>query len=575
MGRMLDALRRIESRHAASRGPGGQPATTEEEAVHADSSEVLSAASPPTDEAATRKAERFTEDNHKTPPPATFAAETASDANGPPIAAASSSSDTTTPRPAASAAVDNRQAVSRLLEAPEPTTPACWVSPREVGGSEAMRDLERSFEAFEAFEQAVDALARELRPSPHDCGRDRHAGNAPVRVSDADDGPHVHWVVVPDAPPPAATSVDHDDLVARPAMSLYWSEYIESPQAAVVPRAMRPPSSSNAADSEQPFALTVDFHTAVAPEPPEQAPSATDAADDVRTGTLRDNDGEQAFNRQGAHAKGDRAKGTDAVADRTAVDKPSAQPPIRRYVAQDAQKHRATVVDDEPAAPVTIRFPESVQSDTTTRRATSKLRDIKRLDLYKRLCDHLSQTFDPAGWQTIGWTGATDDDGKTTVVEALCRLWASQQRGEVLAVDAHPKAWGLARRLGYEEGNGLTDVLWGRVRWQKAIGRSLLDGLYVLPPGAGKFPAEADIEACWPDLLTQWRREFRYVVVNIGHDAAIPQVALGRYCDGLFFVVRPRQTPRNEAILCVNRLRKAAARWVATLVVDTALAETG
>ena len=246
---------------------------------------------------------------------------------------------------------------------------------------------------------------------------------------------------------------------------------------------------------------------------------------------------------------------------------------------QPSDPNTAAQPDRLPASrqPMTIRFPVPASPASLPVRArplagsTHELRPLPNFSAYAALRDRMTAMLDPADWRCVGFSGASERAGKSTLVESLSRLWASEDRGEVLAVDAAEES-GLARRLGVSGHRGITDVLGGRVRWQQAIGRSPADGLYVLPRGGAVFPAETDSSDPLAELFAELRRAFRYVLVHLDGAQRPSGAGLVRFCDGVYLVVDLKSTLRAEAVQAANRIRHLGARLLGC-VVDEPFAE--
>lgn len=139
-------------------------------------------------------------------------------------------------------------------------------------------------------------------------------------------------------------------------------------------------------------------------------------------------------------------------------------------------------------------------------------------------------------------------DGKTLTSINLAGALALKSGVQVLLVDADFRRSAIARFLGLPAGGGLAEVLAGSREFEDAaIQVESLPNLSVLTSGtANANPVEMLDSAAWKMLCTNWRRRFKYVVMDAPPIAAVADYDLIQAaCDGVVVVIRPDHSNRR------------------------------
>lgn len=145
----------------------------------------------------------------------------------------------------------------------------------------------------------------------------------------------------------------------------------------------------------------------------------------------------------------------------------------------------------------------------------------------------------------IGVTSPGDGEGKTSVAIALAHVLAADFQGrDVLLVDGHLEAPGVARELGIHEGRGFSDVLRGDLLVEQAEHRLVTNGMAVLTAGSGRLDAGRAVRSeRLFELFGRIRLMHRFTVVDLPpvlRSMATP--VLARRCDAVVVVARHGQT---------------------------------
>jgi capsular exopolysaccharide synthesis family protein len=138
-------------------------------------------------------------------------------------------------------------------------------------------------------------------------------------------------------------------------------------------------------------------------------------------------------------------------------------------------------------------------------------------------------------------------DGKSVTAINLAATLSLKSEARVLLVDADFRKSAIHTQLGISETPGLVDVLRGTCSLEDAaVNARELPNLYVIPAGATPLnPAELLDNTRWPAICAEFRRLFRYVVIDSPPVAAVADFDLIQApCEGIVLVVRPDHTYR-------------------------------
>ena len=172
-------------------------------------------------------------------------------------------------------------------------------------------------------------------------------------------------------------------------------------------------------------------------------------------------------------------------------------------------------------------------------------------------------------------TSPRDGEGKTSTVAGLAKVLALREPGGVLAVDGNFHCPGLARSVGVEANRGLGDVLSGKADWRETIQSTRENGLSILPAStalwAPEFPANT---ANLADLLSELRREFRFVLFDAA-SLQYPEVAeMTRHFDGTYLVIELNRTSQGDARQAVRIIDNCEGRLLGCVLTNAAVEES-
>ena len=169
---------------------------------------------------------------------------------------------------------------------------------------------------------------------------------------------------------------------------------------------------------------------------------------------------------------------------------------------------------------------------------------------------------------SLMFTSPCDGDGKTaTLVPLAAAVLERIGDGEVLLIDCNFRTSELARRLGVESAGGLADVLMGTTTWQRAVRRTVLPRLSVLP-GMGfsmswdNPPELLNLEP----LLTELADHYPLVMLDTPSLAHVETAPIGRFCTGVYLLVRLGHTPRRAAREAAAAIRHCQGKLLGSIV---------
>jgi Mrp family chromosome partitioning ATPase len=151
-----------------------------------------------------------------------------------------------------------------------------------------------------------------------------------------------------------------------------------------------------------------------------------------------------------------------------------------------------------------------------------------------------------AAGNVIGVTGTLAEDVSRTTVELAVAL-AVMGQGQVLVVDANLRAPSLHELLGTQLAPGLAEHI-------AAQGERPLP-LLTRVPALGAVPAGQPtpdlVASCMSpaaaDVIDGYRRNYRYVLLNLGHITTQPEAAVtASRCDGVLIVLHAGVSQRSE-----------------------------
>jgi len=170
------------------------------------------------------------------------------------------------------------------------------------------------------------------------------------------------------------------------------------------------------------------------------------------------------------------------------------------------------------------------------------------INAYKLLRTRLLQRMRDNQWRSLMVTGTTPSDGKTTTAINLA-VGASQDVNQaVVLVDMDLERPGVARSLGLERGNGLSDYLLGKVEAKHVIYNTDVDRLFVLPNFEASHSSESLISPRMLSLLEHVKQLDPNMLIILDMPPVLSSdsaLAFGPHVDALLLVVSEGRTNRG------------------------------
>jgi capsular exopolysaccharide synthesis family protein len=168
--------------------------------------------------------------------------------------------------------------------------------------------------------------------------------------------------------------------------------------------------------------------------------------------------------------------------------------------------------------------------------------------------------------RTLLIASASASEGKSFAALNLAAVLA-ENGGKVLLVDADLRRGTLSKMLGRESERGLSEALRGlddRLPYGQV---DAVTGLSFMPAGAIlKSPPELLASATMLNIMQQWRREFRYIVIDSPPLLpVIDAVVLSQQVDSVIVVARSAFTQRASIVRAIRLLRNAGVTYMNVL----------
>ena len=195
---------------------------------------------------------------------------------------------------------------------------------------------------------------------------------------------------------------------------------------------------------------------------------------------------------------------------------------------------------------------------------------------YKLLRTNLNFTL-PEGetCPVIGVTSSMRGEGKSTTAVNLSYVLAESGK-KVLLMDGDLRIPSIAKKMGVENNNGLTDLLMGHGAQLGEYKSEMLPNWYILPSGEiPPNPSELLGSTRMEAILNELKEKFDYIIidlppVNIVSDA----LSVSNLITGMIVVIREDYTEKKELERCFRQLELSNVK-VLGCVMNEAKRENG
>jgi len=190
------------------------------------------------------------------------------------------------------------------------------------------------------------------------------------------------------------------------------------------------------------------------------------------------------------------------------------------------------------------------------------------LESYRHLRSALLlSSFAKSGPQTLLFTSASPDEGKTTIAINLARIMARSGLRVVL-VDADGQGGGMRRLLGEKEQPGVLDYLRGEATAKAIVTPTEVDSLLLVPGGTHKEHSEGlFLRPKLAELIQDLRQVADFVILDgapiLASDAA---ALLVPHADTVILVTRPFHTRSRLVRLALDMLYQRQAKHVSLIL---------
>jgi len=172
--------------------------------------------------------------------------------------------------------------------------------------------------------------------------------------------------------------------------------------------------------------------------------------------------------------------------------------------------------------------------------------------------------------QVILVTSAMMQEGKSFTALNLAVVLA-QTGQKVLLVDSDMRRPAIHKYLGLPMNNGLSACLAGTEEPAAVtIAVEEISGLHVIPAGhMPPYPSEMLASDAMPELVQNWRKEYRYIVIDTPPVLAVTDaVVCARIADVVVLIARSEKTGRQSLVRTRDVLRKVRANIAGVVVND-------
>lgn len=170
--------------------------------------------------------------------------------------------------------------------------------------------------------------------------------------------------------------------------------------------------------------------------------------------------------------------------------------------------------------------------------------------------------------RALAITSAIKGEGKSITVANLAAALCELPDARVLVIDADLRAPSQAKLFGVPREPGLADVMLDYVPLEKAVVTTTIPGLALLPAGrAVRNSSELLGSTRMSDLIGALKADYQWILFDTPPALPFADAAtLGARVDGLLYVVRLEQTPRDQSTRALELLRNAGCNVLGTFL---------
>jgi len=171
------------------------------------------------------------------------------------------------------------------------------------------------------------------------------------------------------------------------------------------------------------------------------------------------------------------------------------------------------------------------------------------------------------GARSLVITSTGPHEGKTLVSSSLA-IAIAQAGQRTVVVDADMRRPRLHEALGRSQEPGLSNVLVGEATLSDATRATSVENLWVLSAGhIPPNPAELLGSKKYNDLFAELKRRFDWVIIDAPPVMPVTDAALiANTAGGVLFVIGSEMTPRQNAMVAIDQLRGANAKFVGAVL---------
>jgi capsular exopolysaccharide synthesis family protein len=170
--------------------------------------------------------------------------------------------------------------------------------------------------------------------------------------------------------------------------------------------------------------------------------------------------------------------------------------------------------------------------------------------------------------RALALTSAVRGEGKSLTTANLALALAELPGTRVLVIDADLRAPSQARLFGIPNSPGLAEVMLDFAPIQRTLVRTDVSGFSLLPAGrAVRNPSELLGSGRLGDLISSLKADFDYIFFDTPPSIPFADAAvLGHRVDGIVYVVRMEQTPRDQSARGLELLRDAGCNVIGSFL---------